>query len=121
MKRKIHFAWIVLVGLCIMVGLGKAGINNTAGLIFSPISEDLGIRVGNLSLYLSISSIITMIFLPIGGKIMAKYNARVILIVAIILQAGSYALFCLVNTVLGWNIFAIPLAVGGVFITVISG
>jgi len=121
MTRNVHFAWVVLVGLCIMVGLGKAGINNTAGLFFSPISEDLGISVGNLSLYLSISSIITMIFLPIGGKIMAKYNARVILIVAIILQAGSFALFGLMNSVWGWYIFAIPLAVGGVFITVISG
>src|SRR5699024_4109778 len=87
----------------------------------SPISEDIGISVGNLSLYLSISSIITMIFLPIGGKIMAKYNARVILIVAIILQAGSFALFCLMNSVWGSYIFAIPLAVGGVFITVIAG
>lgn len=121
MKSKIHFAWFVLIGLCITVGLGKAGLNNTAGLFISPISEDLGIGVGNLSLYLSISSVITMIFLPIGGKIMAKYDARLVLTVAIILQAGAFAMFGFMNSVWGWYIFSVPLAVGGVFITVISG
>ena len=121
LKNKIHFAWFVLIGLCITVGLGKAALNNTAGLFISPISEDLGISVGNLTLYLSISAIIIMIFLPIGGKIMAKYDARIVLTVAIILQAGSFAMFGFMNSVWGWYIFAIPLAVGGVFITVIGG
>lgn len=121
MRNKIHFAWFVLIGLCITVGLGKAGVNNTAGLFLSPISEDLGIGVGNLSLYLSVSSIVTMIFLPIGGKIMAKYNGQLVLTVSIILQAGSFAMFGFMNSVWGWYIFAVPLAVGGVFITVISG
>ncbi|WP_317843070.1 MFS transporter [Ornithinibacillus gellani] len=120
-KNKIHFAWFVLIGLCITVGLGKAALNNTAGLFITPISEDLGIGVGNLTLYLSISAVVTMFFLPIGGKIMAKYDARIVLTVAIILQAGSYAAFGLMNSVWGWYIFSIPLAVGGVFITVIAG
>jgi len=120
-KNKIHFAWFVLIGLCITVGLGKAGLNNTSGLFISPISEDLGIGVGNLTLYLSISAIVTMVFLPIGGKIMAKYDARIVLTVAILLQAGSFAAFGFMNSVWGWYIFSIPLAVGGVFITVISG
>lgn len=52
---------------------------------------------------------------------MAKYDARIVLTVAIILQAGSYAAFGLMNSVWGWYIFSIPLAVGGVFITVIAG
>src|SRR5699024_12715295 len=113
--------WLVLIGLCITVGLGKAGINNTAGLFVSPISKDLGIGVGNLTLYLSISSIFIMIFLPIGGKVMAKYDARVVLIIAIILQAGAFAAFGLMSSVWGWYILAIPLAIGGVFITVLAG
>jgi len=121
MKNKIHFAWFILIGLCITVGLGKAALNNTAGLFVTPISEELGILKGNLTVYLSISSIITMIFLPVGGKLMAKYDARAILIIATILQAGAFAMFGFMSSVWGWYIFAIPLAVGGVFITVIAG
>lgn len=120
-KNKIHFAWFVLVGLCITVGLGKAALNNTAGLFLSPVSNEIGVGVGNLTLYLSISSVVTMIFLPVGGKLMAKYDARVVLTGAIILQAGSFAMFGLMNYVWGWYIAAVPLGIGGVIITVIAG
>lgn len=125
-KKKIHFAWWTLVALCIMVGVGKGALNNSAGLfipgVTAPPSEDgLGISTGNLTLYFSIASIVTMIFLPIGGKILAKYDTRIVLITAMILQAGAFVGFGVSNSVWGWYIFAVPLAVGGVFITVIAG
>ncbi|MFJ7935839.1 MFS transporter [Sporosarcina sp. NPDC096371] len=120
-QNKFHFAWLVLLGLCITVGLGKSGLNSSAGLFLSPVSKDLGVGLGNLTLYLSIASIVTMVFLPIGGKLMAKYDTRVLLSIAIILQAGAFALFGLMNSVWGWYLLSIPLAVGGVLITVLAG
>lgn len=120
-KSKIHYAWWILVGLCLMVGLGKGALNNTAGLFISPVANDLGVGIGNLTLYLSISSIVTLVFLPIGGKMMAKYDTKALLIGAIILQAGAFAAFGFMKSVWGWYLFSIPLAVGGVFITVIAG
>lgn len=120
-KKKIHYAWWILVGLCIMVGIGKGALNNSAGLFLTPVSEELGIGMGSLTLYLSISSVVTMLILPIGGKMMAKYNTKYLLTIAIILQAGAFAAFGLMNSVWGWYVLSIPLAVGGVFITVIAG
>ncbi len=120
-KKKIHYAWWTLVALCIIVGIGKGALNNSAGLFIPEITSDLGISTGNLTIYFSIASIVTMIFLPIGGKILAKYDTRVVLIAAIILQAGAFVAFGFSNSVWGWYIFSIPLAVGGVFNTVIAG
>lgn len=120
-KNRIHYAWWILLGLCIIVGLGKGGLNNSAGLFLTPVTKDLGIGMGSLTLYFSVSAIVTIIFLPIGGKFMAKYNTRLLLTVAIILQAGAFAMFGLMSSVWGWYLLAIPLAVGGVFITVIAG
>lgn len=120
-KRRFHYAWWILIALCIIVGLGKGCLNNSAGLFLSPVSQKLGIGMGNLTLYFSVSAIVTMLFLPIGGKIMGKYDTRLILIVGIILQAGSFALFGMMSSVWGWYILAVPLAIGGVFITVIAG
>jgi MFS family permease len=119
--QKLHVAWWVLLGVCIVVGLGKAGINNASGLFIQPVAADLNIGVGSLTLYLSIAAIVTMISLPIGGKLMAKYDAKWVLIGAIILQAGSFALFGLMGSVWGWYILSIPLALGGAIITVIAG
>lgn len=109
------------MGLCIIVGLGKGGLNNSAGLFLTPVSKDLGIGMGNLTLYFSVSAIVTIVFLPIGGKLMAKYDTRLLLTISIILQAGAFALFGLMSSVWGWYLLAIPLAVGGIFITVIAG
>ena len=120
-KKKIHYAWWTLVALCIIVGIGKGALNNSAGLFIPGATSDLGISTGNLTLYFSIASIVTMIFLPIGGKILAKYDTRVVLITAMILQAGAFVAFGFSSSVWGWYIFAIPLAVGGVFTTVIAG
>jgi len=120
-KDKLHFAWWILVGLCITVGLGKGALTGSAGLYLPPVSKELHIGMGNLTIYLSIAAVVTLIFLPIGGKMMGKYNPRILLTLAIILQAGAFIAFGLMHSVWGWYIFSLPLAVGGVFITVIAG
>lgn len=120
-KSKFHYAWWILIALSIIVGVGKGAINNTAGLFLTSVTEDLGIGMGSLSLYFSVSAVVTLIFLPIGGKLMAKYDTRLILSIGIVLQAGAFALFGFMSSVWGWYLLAIPLAVGGVFITVIAG
>lgn len=100
-QNKFHYAWIILIALSIIVGIGKGAVNNTAGLFLPPVTEDLGIGMGTLTLYFSISAIVTMIFFQIGGKLMAKYDTRYIIVAGIILQAGSFALFGTMKHVLG--------------------
>ncbi|WP_182200262.1 MFS transporter [Paraliobacillus salinarum] len=120
-KGKIHFAWFVLIGLSIMIGLARGGLNNAGGLFLAPVSKDLGIGIGNLSIYLSISSIVTMLFLPLAGKLMAKYDIRGLLVLAIILQGGSFALFGFLDSVWGWYILSVPMAFGAIFVTTMAG
>lgn len=118
---KFHYAWIILIALSVIVGIGKGALNNSSGLFLPSVTEDLGIGMGKLSLYFSVSAVVTMVFLPMGGKLMSKYDTRYIVVVGIILQAGAFALFGLMSRVWGWYLLAIPLAMGGVFITVILG
>lgn len=120
-KGRIHFAWWVLLGLCLMVGLGRGGLNNAGSQFLTPITEDLGIGMGSLTLYFSVASIVTMLCLPIAGKLLAKYDVRMMLIVAIVLQGGSFALFGFMNSVWGWYILSIPMAFGAIFVTQMAG
>lgn len=120
-KKKIHYAWWLLISVALMVGLAKGGIMTAGGLFLTPVTEDLGIGMGSLTLYFSISSIVTMIFLPIAGKIMAKHDIRVVLVAAVILQAGSFAMFGLMNSVWGWYLFSIPMSIGSIFVTQMAG
>lgn len=109
-----------MVGIALMVGVAKSGVMTAGGLFLTPVTEDLGIGMGSLSLYFSISSIVTMIFLPIAGKMMGKFDIRLLLIGGVILQAGSFAMFGFMNSVWGWYLFSIPMAIGSIFVTQIA-
>lgn len=120
-NKKIHFAWIILIGMAIIMGVARGGINNAGGLFLSPVSKDLGIGIGELTIYFSVASIATMLFLPVAGKMLAKYDVRWLLILGIIMQAGSFALFGLMDSVWGWYILSAPMAFGAIFIATLAG
>lgn len=119
--KKIHYAWWVLVAISLIVGVGKGVLMNTAGLFLPAASEDLNVGMGQISLYFSVSALVTLVFLPLGGKLMAKFDARQIITAAIIFQGGSFALFGLMSSVWGWYLLAVPLAMGGTLTGVIVG
>lgn len=110
--KKIHFAWIVLIGVIIIRGFAGGGLNNIQGLFLGPVSQDIGVGVGQLSVYLSITSLFMLIWLPVAGKLMNKYDVRIISILGIILQAGSFIGFGFMNSVWGWYILSVPHAMG---------
>lgn len=119
--KKIHYAWWILVAISLIVGVGKGVLMNTAGLFLPAASEDLNVGMGTISLYFSVSALVTLVFLPLGGKLIAKFDARQIVVAAIIFQGGSFALFGLMSSVWGWYLLAIPLAMGGTLTGVIIG
>lgn len=120
-KRKLHYAWIILLGVILIRGFASGGINMTSGLFLEPVSEDIGVGIGTISLYLSIMSVVTVIFLPIAGKIINKYDIRIISIIGAFLQALSFVAFGFLKSVFGWYILAIPQAIGAIFIATLMG
>lgn len=120
-RTKWHFAWLVLIGVTLIRGFAGGGINSSSGLFLSPVSNELGIGIGELSLYLSISSIVMFIWLPIAGKIVNKYDIRLIVIIGALLQAGSFIGFGFMDSVWGWYILAIPNAMGATLLVNILG
>ncbi len=120
MKKKINFVWIVLIGIILIRGFA-GGINSSSGLFLSPVSQDLGVGIGQLSLYLSIASIVTLLWLPIAGRLVNSYDVRLVAIVGIILQAGSFIGFGFMNSIWGWYVLAIPNAMGSTILVNILG
>lgn len=86
-----------------------------------PVMADIGCGAGEFMLYYSVSSIVTFLFLPTAGKLMEKYDIRLLLVAGLVLQAGSFAAFGLMKSIWGWYIMAIPLSIGSVFTTQIGG
>lgn len=120
-KIKPHFAWIVLLGICIIMGLSRGGINNVGGLFMSPVMAEIGCGAGEFMLYFSTSSLATILFLPKAGSLLKKYDVRILLIIGLVMHAGSFALFSILQNIWGWYILSLPMAVGSIFTTQIVG
>lgn len=120
-QSKLHYAWIILAALCVIRSLSAAGINNTGGLFLKPVSETLGIGIGSLSIYFSVSSLATLIFMPIGGKVINRYPIKLVIMTAIVMQAGSFILLGFMNSVWGWYLLSVPMGIGGALLVNLIG
>lgn len=121
MKKKQNYAWAILVGIILIRGFAGSGINMTASLFLKPVSDELGIGIGTLSIYFSIASIVMILWLPIAGKLIGRYDIRIIVPIAAALQALSFAAFGLLNNVIGWYLLAIPQTLGSTIVVNLLG
>lgn len=121
MKGRIHYAWIILLGVILIRGFAGGGINMTSGLFLAPVAEELDIGIGTLSIYLSIISIATVLWLPAAGKLMNRYDIRVTALAGALLQPLSFAAFGLLHSVYGWYVLAIPYAMGATILVSLLG
>ncbi|WP_238483698.1 MFS transporter [Anaerosporobacter faecicola] len=120
-KNKLHYAWFVLVGAILIRGFSAGGINASIGQFLLPVANEIKVGVGTLSIYLSIMSIVTFLFLPYGGKIINRYDIRVVASIGAVLLGLVFALCSTLNNVWMWYILAIPMAVGSTLLTNLMG
>lgn len=122
MKRnKLHYAWLILLGVILIRGFAGGGINMTSGLFLYPVSQEIGVGMGSLSIYFSITSIVMVLWLPFAGKLINKYDIRIVAIAGAVLQALSFAGMGFMNAVYGWYLLAIPYAMGATILVSLLG
>lgn len=120
-KIKLHYAWFVLLGVILIRGFAGGGINMTSGLFLFPVSQEIGVGMGTLSIYFSITSIVMVLWLPFAGKLINKYDIRIVTIAGAILQALSFVGMGFMNAVYGWYLLAIPYAMGATILVSLLG
>lgn len=120
-KKKLHYAWLILVGIILIRGFSGGGINMTSGLFLAPVSQDIGVGIGSLSIYFSITSIVMVLWLPSAGKLINKYDIRIVAAAGAVLQTFSFIAFGFMNNVYGWYLLAIPHAMGASILVQLLG
>lgn len=114
-------AFLVLAGLICIRGFAGGGVNMTSGLFLTPVSEELGVGVGTLSLYLSVMSVVTVLWLPVAGKLVNRCPVRLLAPIAAASQGLAFAAYGLQNHVVGWYLLAIPQAMGAAILVNLMG
>ncbi|MCL2529754.1 MAG: MFS transporter [Coriobacteriia bacterium] len=75
--------YMIIVSLCVMVFF-SAGLTLSVGaLFFTPISETLGVGLGQVAMWLTIALLTATVVLPFAGKLIATKDARFVISAAV--------------------------------------
>lgn len=105
---KIYYGWWVVLAAAIICGLVYSGIVSVTGVFLIPVTMDLGVQIGNYSLYLTIMSLTNIVTLLFISRFLTAKTIRKIMAVAAIAGIISFIGFSMAKSLMWFYIFAIP-------------
>ncbi|HEY9162680.1 MAG TPA: MFS transporter [Desulfomonilia bacterium] len=109
--RKFYGWWIVAGGFILnFIGIGIAF--NALGIFFKPVVEELGFKRGDFSLYFTIAALSMTFAAPIVGKLMERFNVRLVMGFCTALLGISFAMLSQCNTLSNFYILAVFIGIG---------
>ena len=76
---KIFYGWWIVVGTFFLNFAGIGIIMNSMGVFVKPVSESLGFTRGGFTLYFTIAALAMMVMAPVMGKLLERYDIRVVM------------------------------------------
>ena len=74
-----HYGYIIVFCCSLIMGVNIGLVMSCAGIFYQPVSEELGVSIGKFGLYMSFNYLASTLMLPIAGKLMARFSARMLL------------------------------------------
>lgn len=74
-----HYGFVIVACCCLMMGVNIGITFSCAGIFYKPVSQSLGVTVGEFGIYMSLMYIASSLLLPFAGKWIEKYSARKLL------------------------------------------
>ena len=112
-KFPFHYAYIV-AACCTLVTMFNIGlVLSCAGIFFVPISEELGVPVAKVAMYLSFNLIASSIMLSFSGKLMEKFGARLMMTLSSIVMGVTLITMSRFNEL--WQFYAAGTVLGITF------
>ena len=111
-ERKMFYGWWIVGGAFFLNFAGIGIVMNTMGVFIKPVTESLGFTRGGFTLYFTIAALSMMVMAPVMGKLLERYNIRLIMTVCTAMMAASFALFSQCRTLTQFYIVAVFLGIG---------
>lgn len=92
-KKETGFPWRALLCSCLFLGGGQGILMNTLGLFTPSVCAARGFGVGPFSVQMSISALAMMVGFMVAGKVMAKFNIKMLLLFCTAVQVGVFILY----------------------------
>lgn len=110
--KKFFYGWWIVVGSFFLNFAGIGIIMNSMGIFIKPVSESLGFTRGGFTLYFTIAALSMMVMAPVMGKLLERYDIRLIMTICTTVMSVSFALFSQCRTLRQFYILALFLGIG---------
>ncbi|MBD5230592.1 MAG: MFS transporter [Bacteroidales bacterium] len=75
-ESRMHYGFVIVACCCLMMGVCVGLTFSCAGIFYKPVSESLGVPVGEFGIYMSVMYITSTLMLSVAGNMIEKYSAR---------------------------------------------
>lgn len=110
-KGKIYMGWYITFMGIILMTFAYSCVVSVAGQFMLPVTEDLGIQIGDFSLWMTILSLTAIAFLLFFSKIFSKKTVKKIMIVACLCGVVGFIGFGTSNFLMQFYISSVVLGI----------
>ena len=111
-KEKKHYAWVILVACCVFCfGFGMTA--NSMGQFFVPVTRELGLGMGQFTMYMTFSGLIQVASMTMLNKMLDKVKLRVLLTCCFVVRLSCTALMGTFHHLWQWYAVGVVMGVVG--------
>lgn len=89
-RRRMHYGFIIVACCCLMMGVNVGLTFSCAGIFYRPVSESLGVAVGEFGIYMSVMYVTSTLMLSVAGRMLERWSARWIFTAACALMGLTF-------------------------------
>lgn len=112
MQKKMFYGWWIVIGGFILNFIGIGIAFNALGIFFKPVVETFGFSRGAFSFYFTIAALAMTFAAPVVGKLIEKFDVRLVVGICTLILAVSFAAFSQCKTLTQFYILAVFVGIG---------
>ena len=83
-----HYGYVIVFCCVLIMAINVGLVTSCAGIFYKPVSEELGVTVGNLGLYMSFNFLFSALTLFVAGRMIERFSIRLLLSVSSLVMGG---------------------------------
>lgn len=112
-KPRVHYAYAIAIACCFIMFGGPGMIWATSGVFYAVLPDAFGVPRATIALYSTILSFTIVATLPVMGKMLERFDARIVLTFCCLSIAGGFFIFSMAQSVYWFYAGAVVIAFGG--------
>ena len=108
-EGKIFTGWYIVVMGIVLMTFAYSCVVSVTGVFMVPVTSDLGLNIGDFSIWVTILSVVAIIFLSIISKVLSEKTIKKIMVICCFCGIIGFVGFATSNSLMQFYIASIPI------------